>query len=260
MLPQLLRWAFLAIPAAVLAAMVVFLWVGWRIGRRRLARGDVIGEGIGALEAAVFALLGLLLAFSFAGAQTRLDARRALIVEEANAIGTAYLRVDLLPAADRPVVKELFRQYTDARIEYYKVIRNLPVARVVHQRSAELQQEIWDRAIAAADRVADQRAALLVVPALNQMIDLTTTHEAALRTHVPLTIFVLLGVMSLICAMMAGADMARASKLGGFYVVGFAVTMALTAFVILNLEFPRLGFVSFEALDALLGQVRAGMK
>ena len=72
-------------------------------------------EGIGVIEASIFALLGLLLGFSFAGGTSRLDERRELIVKEANAVSTAYLRLDLLPAAEQPEMRHLFRVYLDTR-------------------------------------------------------------------------------------------------------------------------------------------------
>ena len=80
--------------------MLLFLEIGRRIAIRRMKEdAGAAGEGIGAVDGAVFALLGLLIAFTFSGASSRFDTRRQLIVEETNAIGTAYLRVDLLPAA-----------------------------------------------------------------------------------------------------------------------------------------------------------------
>ncbi len=86
--------------------MLLLLEVGRRIGGRRMAK-DPAGAlaGIGAVEGAVFGLLGLLIAFTFSGAGTRFDTRRQLVVEETNAIGTAYLRLDLLPAALQPALR-----------------------------------------------------------------------------------------------------------------------------------------------------------
>ncbi len=90
----------LSIALALFAGMLLLLDIGRRIGARRRAQdAGGAGAGTGAVEGAVFALLGLLVAFTFSGAASRFDARRALVVEEANAIGTAYLRLDLLPAS-----------------------------------------------------------------------------------------------------------------------------------------------------------------
>ena len=92
--------------------MLLFLEIGRRIAIRRMKEdAGAAGEGIGAVDGAVFALLGLLIAFTFSGASSRFDTRRQLIVEETNDIGTAYLRLDLLPADLQPALRESFRRY-----------------------------------------------------------------------------------------------------------------------------------------------------
>ena len=94
--------------------MLVLLEVGRRIGIRRLAKDPEGAEaGVGTVEGAVFALLGLLIAFTFSGAASRFDTRRQLIIEETNDIGTAYLRLDLLSAEAQPGLREKFRQYVE---------------------------------------------------------------------------------------------------------------------------------------------------
>jgi hypothetical protein len=98
--------------------MLVFTEAGRRLGLRRLARGsEAAPAGFGVVEGAIFALMGLLIAFTFSGAASRFDTRRHLVVEEANAIGTAYLRLDLLPASTQTALRESFRQYVEARLE-----------------------------------------------------------------------------------------------------------------------------------------------
>ena len=98
----------LAWSVGLFVGMLVCLEVGYRIGSYGVERHQELEhEGTGAIEAAVFALLGLLLAFTFGGAMTRLETRRELIVQEANAIGTAYLRLDVLPAAEQPEMRRI---------------------------------------------------------------------------------------------------------------------------------------------------------
>src|SRR5262245_6333075 len=110
------------ITTALIVAIVIFagtiasLEAGFRWGRRDSAAH----EGLGAIEASAFALLGLLLGFSFAGAMSRLDAKRSSIVEEANAIGTAYRRVDILPADAQPPIRQAFKRLIEARISAYE--------------------------------------------------------------------------------------------------------------------------------------------
>src|SRR3977135_2316934 len=120
---------------ALSAGILVLLEIGRRIGLRQLAEeGESASKGLGAIEGAIFGLLGLILAFSFSGALTRFDARRHLVVEEANDIGTAWLRIALLPADGQPHMRDLFRRYLDSRIEAY---RKVPQMEAVKGPSAD---------------------------------------------------------------------------------------------------------------------------
>ena len=105
----------LAFGGGLFAGMLLFQELGRRIGARQLER-DPSGAraGVGILEGAVFGLLALLLAFTFSAAATRFDGRRQLISDEVNAIGTAWLRVDLLPAEPQPAIRDGFRRYLDS--------------------------------------------------------------------------------------------------------------------------------------------------
>src|SRR4029453_14229026 len=101
--------------------MLLLFEIGRRIGLRRRAKAaEGAGAGSGGIEASIFALLGLLVAFSFSDAAARFDTRRQLIVEETNAIGTAYLRLDLLPVEAQLTLRERFRQYLAARLEDHR--------------------------------------------------------------------------------------------------------------------------------------------
>src|SRR6185436_17454554 len=99
------------------------LEIGRRVGARRLALDpEGAKASTWAIDGAVFGLLGLLIAFTFSGAAARFDTRRQMIVEEANAIGTAWLRLDLLPAGVQPALRDKFRQYLDARLAVFRMI------------------------------------------------------------------------------------------------------------------------------------------
>ena len=251
---------FGAMSLAVLIGMVGFQLLGrWWASHRHPTSEKATGAGTSAIEASVFALLGLLVAFSFSGAETRLQMRRDLVVKEADAIGTAYLRLDLLPAADRPALKEEFRQYLDARIDYYKQLLDRDASRANRARSEELQRRIWASALQSASHTDQRVALLLLVPSLNEMFDVTTQRDAALRMHIPLVIFLFLSLLSFTCAFLAGIDMAPPEELSLLHVFAFAAAMGLTSYVILNIEFPRAGFVRLAFLDSLLDQVRATM-
>jgi hypothetical protein len=98
-----------------------------------------------AIEGAVFALFGLPLAFTFSGAVARYDAHRELVSEERNGIGTAYLRLDLLPPQDQPPLRQLFRAYVTSRLHLYD-----SSSPEISPASEQLQQEIWQKSLAAA--------------------------------------------------------------------------------------------------------------
>jgi hypothetical protein len=211
------------------------------------------------VEAAVFGLLGLLLAFTFSGAATRFDERRHLIVEEANAIGTAYLRLDLLPAGEQAPLRDLFRNYLDSRLETYRKLPDLKAAKLELNHSAQLQREIWTRVLAATQGEANPSARMLLIPALNQMFDITTTRTAAAKMHPPAVIFVMLGALSLVGSLLAGYAMARAKTRGWFYIFGYAIIMTAAVYVIVDLEFPRTGFIRVDSFDQVLVDVRDSM-
>lgn len=241
------------------AGMLLFLEAGRHLGERRL-EADPQGArtGLGAVEGAVFALMGLLIAFSFSGAASRFDQRRHLIVEEANAIGTAYLRLDVLPADTQAKMKDLFRRYLDTRLEVYRSLPDLAAARAALDRSAALQGEIWVAAVEATQSEPSSR--ILVLPALNAMIDITTTRTVATQIHPPTIIFAMLGFVALACALFAGYAMAGSKSRSLVHGVGFVIILTLTVYVILDLEFPRMGLIRVDATDKVLADLRENMK
>jgi len=242
------------------AGILLVLEAGRRIGMRRMAKQEGALPGLGAVEGAVFGLMGLLIAFTFSGAASRFDTRRSLVVEEANDIGTAYLRLDLLPAAAQPTLRELFRKYLDARLAVYRALPDVEAAKAELARATGLQQEIWTQAVAACQGDRSPATTTLVLTALNQMIDITTTRTVALVTHPPAIIFGMLIALALAGALLAGYGMAAAKTRSGIHVLGFATIMAVTLYVILDLEFPRVGLIRIDAFDQVLVDVRNSMK
>ena len=254
---QILAATFFA--AFVFGGMLVLLETGRRLGRRRLA-ADPEGAGLGVIDGAVFALLGLLIAFTFSGAATRFDARRALIVEETNDIGTAWLRLDLLPAEAQPALRETFRHYVDARLAVYANVTDSAATRDALARSNALQSDIWNRAIAATREGAAPSAPMLLLPALNAMFDITTTRTPAATIHPPPVIFALLALVALTSSLLAGYGMAGSKTRSWIHMIGFAAITAGAIYVILDLEYPRLGFIRVDAADQVLVDLRQSMQ
>jgi hypothetical protein len=245
----------------IFLGLLLCLELGRQIGQRRLAR-DAEADRAGAvvLEGAVFGLLGLLIAFTFSGAAARFDARRQLIVEEANAIGTAYLRLDVLPSDAQPPLRDRFRRYVETRRAVYRKLPDIAAAEAELANATALQGEIWSLAVKASQNEGSQPARGLVLPALNAMIDIATTRTLATRIHPPIVIFAALLVLVLGSAVLAGSDMAGGETRDWLHILAFAATMALALYVILELEFPRLGLVRVDAFDQVLGDVLATMR
>lgn len=242
--------------------MLILLEAGRRIGAQRLARDpEGARAGTGTIEGAVFALLGLLIAFTFSGAATRFDARRDLIVQETNAIGTAWLRLDLLPASAQPAIRENFRRYIDARLIAYQKLPDIQAAMTELAKATALQGEIWTQAVAAGRMDgAPPAAAMLLLPALNEMIDITTTRTTAANLHPPTIIFAMLFGLALTSALLAGYGMAGGRSHNWLHIIGFAAVMAVAVYVIIDIEFPRLGLIRVDAFDQVLVELRASMK
>jgi hypothetical protein len=241
--------------------MVGLLLLGRWLGKLRMARGaDVVGAG--ALDAAVFALLGLMIAFSFSGATSRFDERRMLIVDEANDIGTAYLRVDLLPAAAQPPVRDLFRQYVDSRLQAYRKLPDLSAARAELARTSVLREQLWEQAVAGVHvQGAHPSAPMLLLPALNSMFDVATSRMMAGEKHPPAIVFAMLFGLALLASLLAGHAMSGSTNSPSrLHIVVFAAAISVTVGTIIELEFPRTGFVTVADFDRAIEEVRQGMK
>ncbi|WP_129642904.1 bestrophin-like domain [Peristeroidobacter agariperforans] len=240
---------------ALFIGTLVCLRVGWHIGRERLRDADA-GAGLGAVDGAVFGLMGLLLAFTFTGAAARFDHRRDLIVEEVNAIGTAYLRLDLLQPDARDDLRVLMRQYVDARIATYANVTDESAVREALQRTQDAQAALWSRMSAALKAETQLALVASIVPAVNSMFDIAQTRILATRQHPPLAVYLMLGLLVLVSSLLAGFSMAKAASQSRLHVVAFAAILSSSIYLILDLEFPRLGFIRVDRFDQALLDLR----
>jgi hypothetical protein len=253
---------FWMLAGGLLLAIFVLLEVGRRIGMyRRRVDPEGAGTGLGALEGAVFGLMGLLIAFTFSGAATRFDARRDLIGQEANMVGTAYLRLDLLPQTAQPALRQDFRDYVDLRVKIFRIARlNYGNAEQDYARSIDLQNKIWSEAVAACREQNSPAVTTLVLSSLNEMIDITTTRAVATQMHPPEVVFYGLGLLVLATSLLAGYGMAGSKNRSWLHMVVYALIMASTLYVILDLEYPRFGLIRVDSADQVLIDVRNSMK
>jgi hypothetical protein len=255
----MLKLLTLVLFSGLFAGILISLEVGYRIGRRNSKLNPERGfEGVGAMDSAIFSLLGLLLAFSFSGATARFDARRQLIVQETNAIATAYQRLDLAPT-DQPELRRLFREYVDARLQGFQQILDRPRADEQFARATQIERQIWTRALAAGREDPTQNVSRLLLPALNQLSDVANQRSIALETYMPELVFWLLVGVVLMSGVLAGHAMARRPHRSWLHMLLFSAIISLTVTVMFDFNYPRYGLIRIDAADRLLLQLRESM-
>lgn len=227
---------FVGLTASVLGVME---W-SYRVGRGQRESHSADRGQLGTIQGAILGLLALLLGFAFAGASARFVERQDVIVSEANAIGTAYLRADLLPSPHDQQLRDVLRRYTDVRIEFFEDNR-LRHWSEIQAETARLHAEMWSTA---RNGVAEQPLlAMTVLPPVNEVIDLHTTRVAAMRRHLPLVIMALL----VVCAWIAVASVGYGCGLGGqrtfWATTALGLLIALVLWITFDLDYPRRGLI-----------------
>ncbi|MBV7482424.1 hypothetical protein [Bordetella sp. BOR01] len=255
-----MNYSVVLVGLAVLFYFLLFaaIQVGRYLGRRAGPDGESGRSGAAAIEASVFALLGLLVAFTFSGAAQRMAERRDLLVQEVNAIGTAWLRIDLINAADQPQLREQFRRYVDERINYHRHVADLRQREAIADQVAAMQKQIWASSMQAAARSTPPFAASYV-DAVNEMFDISTTLTVAQKVHPPLVTYLFLGFLALVCGCFVGLNLANAKRGSLIHQALYALVMTAALYIIIDFEFPRIGTIRIDQSDALLIAQRDAM-
>ena len=246
--------------ASLFGGMLVMLEVGRRFGARAFAADSEVKNGTGPIEGAVFALLGLLMAFTFSGALARFEERRGWILDEANAVGTAWLRIDLVPEAQREPLRTGLRAYVDARLDGYAQRAADPDAEGEFAKAERAGADLWRAAMVAVQPPAMPAAATLLLPALNEAFDIAAARTLATRRHPPRIVYVMLFLLAMSAALFAGYGMGVCKRRRWLHTAGFSLVICGTVGVTLDIEYPRQGLIRVDAFDRTLADVRAGMK
>jgi hypothetical protein len=241
--------------------MLLAMEVG-RLLRGRASRGRGKAEESdrsAAVEGAVFGLFGLLVAFTFSGAAARFEARWQQIAQESNAIGTAWLRLDLLPDASRLPLRELMRQYLDERLGVYRAMPDVEAAKRHVKRTGDVANEIWRQAVAAVAADGRPQTATLVLPSLNEMFDLGSARVVSMTVHVPMVIVAMLLGLAVVASLLVGYANPPGSPRNWLHRIMFVAATVVTIYVIFDLEYPRAGIVRLEEGDWPLIDLRQSM-
>lgn len=227
---------------ALIALFLLAAEVGFRAGRRHGRRVADKEPQVGTIQGAMLGLLALLLGFSFAMAQSRYDARRSLVVAEANAIGTAYLRAQLLPKPEAQEVAAALRRYVDVRLRRLGERVDEPSLREAVKESEQLHDYLWTRAVRATQQ--DPRPVTnLFITALNDVIDLHAKRLAAFRSHVPESVFLLLYFVAAVAMGVTGYVAGLGGQRNFWPSTTTAVLIAVVIVVVMDLDRPRRGLI-----------------
>ena len=229
----------------LLALMIISAYVGLFLGKKRLKESKMDSTILGSL----FGLLGLLLAFTFSLSENFFGMRRELIVEESNNISTAILRADLYRETDRKLLREDFRQYVDARIDYYGMKSDLQGILAAQNRSVEIQRRLWNRASLLSKDSGYFVASLQMIPALNNMFDINNSRHYGDVVRLPDAIIYLLILMACACSFFLGYTMTGKELFDWPLLVGFCLLTSVVFFVIFDLERARRGIISLYKIN-----------
>ena len=241
-------WSLVLITAALTG---LAMEGGYRVGRRRHAHAaEEKDTPVGAMVGSILGLLAFLLAFTFSLAATRFDDRRRVILDEANAIGTTYLRARLLPEPQRSEAAALLREYVDVRLpDISRGDASAIVAQAI-RRSEALQEALWARATAAAETKPTPITGLFVV-SLNEMIDIHAKRVfASVRSRIPISIWAGLFTLALLGMAAVGYQAGLAATRRSPAMLGMVIAFGGVLFLIADLDRGHEGFltVSRQAL------------
>jgi len=230
-----------------IAIVLLAIEAGFRYGEAsRRDSSEEKESPLSAISAALLGLVAFMLAFTFSAVAQRYDERRAIVRNEANAIGTAFLRSDFLPEAERAEAAQLFREYTDIRITT-AVSRDIAKLPQVLADSDRIQRRLWDLAKAQVRREPNSPILALYISALNEMFDLQSTRMAvAIYTRIPggiwtvLVALVVLGMFGV--GYQTAVSRSRRSRAAPILAVGFSIVIALIA----SLDRPQSGFITIS--------------
>lgn len=244
----------------LLAIFGICIIIGRNMGVKHLSsqpqsKLDIVGVA----ESAVFGLLALLIAFTFSGAYERFESRKLHLVEEANIFEKAYNYIDLVPQNMQRTLREDVRQYFECYINIFSYIPYSPKIEAELRKAQVLEDKIWDATITATDESTNKTLAQVYVPAMNEMFESAHTGYYMTRVHPPMIIFALLIGLAALGAFLVGYNSAESKRKYPIHSLCYVFLTAFTIYVIINMEYPRVGFISMGTFDKILVEVKNNM-
>ena len=235
-------WLILVVVfAAVLAGACE---AGFRLGRNAESRSASHSKSqLGVVTGGILSILGLLLGFTMSMAVTRFEARKQLVLDEANAIGTSYLRTRLLPAPESAEIANLLREYIGVRLEYADVVDDFDRLQATRKQAARLQNEFWNLAVDSGLKEPSPVKAGLLLQSLNEVIDLESARWMAIQNRVPPTVIYVNCVVALLGTILVGYGFGREGQRQAFSTTMLVMAITVVLAVIVDLNQPRQGLI-----------------
>lgn len=236
------------IVGVLFVTMILAIETGHRVGlRTKGALPETLRTQITAIQGAILGILALLLGFTFSLALQRYDSRSEAVVAEANAIGTAFLRADLLPEALRGKAKDTLRRYVDLRVEAGGIsLERTDERAAIGVEVTRLHGILWDDAVRAAAMQPNPVSTGLFIQSLNEAIDAYGSRNASLDRHVPELVLLLLYGTFLMTGLIVGYASGTAGIRASFTTYIMVALIVLLVFIILDLDRPRRGIIRID--------------
>lgn len=244
------------LPIVMIVILAIALEVPALLGKAFIEQTKIADGAWTVVQTGVVGLVAFMLGLSYSQSQARYDARRALVMTEANAIGTTWLRADQLPAGDAARFRAILRNYTATRLHAYQS----PLASELHARAQAAsdadQARLWSIASSGLRASPENLGRSLLMQALNDTIDVSGEELNALTHHVPTTILVLTFGLVALGAVLIGFGFARSGANPRVLAAAYILSTVLVMDMIVDLDRPQTGFVHVN-LDPLVVQLRS---
>ena len=234
-------------PIVVLVVSFLLLWLAGTIGtsfrKKKHLADDAVGADAGLVLGSTLTILGLIIGFTFSMAISRYEQRKNYEEAEANAIGTEYVRADLLPAADAQKVRALLANYTDQRILFYRTNDERELKRV-NADTAQLQTELW-ATVARLGSTQQTPIIALAVSGMNDVLNSQGYTQAAWWNRIPPSAWILMFMIGICCNLLIGYCIRRT---GMEFIVFLVLTLvvSISFFLIADIDSPRGGIIRVE--------------
>lgn len=232
-------------PFLVFALSLIVLWLSAWFGRFFLRKQHKLDpetrEDLGIILAATLTLLGLIIGFSFSMAIERYDQRKNFEEAEANAIGTEYVRADLLPASDAVKIRLLLRNYLDQRVLFYTAQHDRLLQQKINIRTAQLQTELWS-AIQAPAAAQPTPIVALAVSGMNDVLNSQGYTQAALWNRIPAAAWILMAMIAICCNVLVGYGLRDATERAKLLPV-LPLIVSIAFMLVADIDTPRHGVI-----------------